>query len=156
MAVGAVRSSPKEASSTSTGFETTPALEGGQPDISQFATIRRVHQTRRAAKSTRSSKASEPLAPSSVLSQRHKVCTQMADVIRRSSTGVERGVRWKSGSAPGTKDSSEVLQLSGNSANAELAAKERVNAVRTILSITSCILIYIDTTLGRRHASKVL
>ena len=53
----------------------------------------------------------------------------MADVIRRSGTGIERGIRWKSGNAPGTRDVVEASQLSGNSANAELAAKQRVNAV---------------------------
>ena len=54
----------------------------------------------------------------------------MADVIRRSGTGLERNIRWISGNAPGTKDPTEMSQLSGNSVNAELAAKERVNAVR--------------------------
>jgi len=55
---------------------------------------------------------------------------QMADVIHRASTGLQREFRWKSGSAPGTKDSAEVSLLKGNSANAELAAGERVKAVK--------------------------
>lgn len=48
---------------------------------------------------------------------------------RHTCTGIERNTRWKSGGAAGTKDSAEVSQLSGKLANAELAAKERVNAV---------------------------
>lgn len=70
---------------------------------------------------------------SSTTSQRHQICSQMADVIPRSGTGIKRNIRWKSGNAPGTKDAAEVLQLSGNSANAELAAKRRVNAVCNLL-----------------------
>ena len=121
---------------TSTGPQTPILLEGEQYDISQLVTIRRVHQTKRATKSTKNSKVpSHHPAPSasSTTSQRHQICSQMADVIRRSGTGIERNIRWKSGNAPGTKDAAEVLQLSGNSANAELAAKRRVNAVCNLL-----------------------
>jgi hypothetical protein len=143
MVIGSVRSSLKEVSPTNTGCETT-ILEGGQPNISRLVTIRRVHQTRRAAKSVRS-KASTPPAPGTNTSQRHKVCSQMADVIRRSGTGIERNVRWTSGNAPGTKDPTEVSQLSGNSVNAELAAKARVNAVRNSSHpLQPRVLIYVD------------
>lgn len=112
----------------------TVTLEGEQQDLSQLAPIRRVHQTSRAAKSTKSHKASTPSA-SSASSQRHHICSQMAEVIHRSSTGLEREIRWKSGSAPGTKDSTEVSQLSGNSENAEIAAKEHVSTVHGPLSL---------------------
>ena len=64
-------------------------------------------------------------------SRRKKICIQMADVIRRTGTGLERGLRWKSRGAPGTKDPTEVSPLNGNSANAELAAGGCVKAVST-------------------------
>ena len=121
----------------STGSQTAILLEGAKQDISRLVTIREAHQTKRAAKSTKTSKVppnhQAPSIPSTV-SQRHQICSQMADVIRRSGTGTERNVRWKSGNAPGAKDPAEVSQLSGNSANAELAAKERVNAVCPLLT----------------------
>ena len=37
---------------------------------------------------------------------------------------------WRSGAAPGTRSAAEMLGLTGNSANAEVAVKERVNIVR--------------------------
>jgi hypothetical protein len=57
---------------------------------------------------------------------------EMADVIRRTGTGLERGLRWKSRGAPGTKDVEEVSALKGNSANAELAAGGRVKVVSAL------------------------
>ena len=53
----------------------------------------------------------------------------MTEVVRRTGTGLERGMWWRSGTAPGTRSPEEVLTLTENSANAELAAKERVNTV---------------------------
>ena len=131
-AVKSARSTLKNAPSTSTESRLATLIEDGQQDLSQLATIRAAHQTRRAAKSTRTynTQADNSTLPvPSTTSQRHQICSQMADVIRRSGTGLERNTRWTSGSAPGTKDPAEVLQLTGNSANAELAAKERVSAV---------------------------
>ena len=112
--------------------ETPASFKAGSVDLSQLVQIRRVHQTRRAAKSVRSVAEGhrgpeEPTAGS----QRRQICMQMADVIRRTGTGLERGLRWKSGGAPGTKDHTAVSLLNGNSANAELAAGGRVKAVRT-------------------------
>jgi len=112
--------------------ETSTPFKAGSVDLSQLVQIRRAHQTRRAAKSVRPGaedreKPEEPTAGS----QRRKICMQMADVIRRTGTGLERGLRWKSGGAPGTKDPTEVSLLNGNSANAELAAGERMKLVRT-------------------------
>jgi len=52
---------------------------------------------------------------------------QMADATQRPGTGPERCARW--GSALGAMDPTGVSKLSGNSANAEVAAKDRVNAV---------------------------
>lgn len=131
-AVGLAQSVLKKDSPTSAGSHVALLLEGEQQNISHLVTIREVHQTKRAAKSTKTCRALPNHAESptpSTAAQRHQICSQMADVIRRSGTGIERNVRWKSGNAPGTKDPAEVSQLSGNSANAELAAKERVNAV---------------------------
>ena len=54
----------------------------------------------------------------------------MAEAVRRAGTGLERDARWKSRTAPGTRGPEETLLLTGNSANAEVVAKERVNAVR--------------------------
>jgi hypothetical protein len=104
-------------------------FKAGGVDPSQLVQIRRTHQTKRATKSVRpgAKGSEEPTAGS----QRRKICMQMADVIRRTGTGLERGSRWKSGGAPGTKDPTEVSLLKGNSANAELAAGERVKLVRT-------------------------
>lgn len=61
------------------------------------------------------------------MAKRQKLCEQMVDVIQRSGTGLERCTHWKS--APGTLDPSGVSKLSGNSANAEVVAKDRVNTV---------------------------
>lgn len=137
-AIELVRSVLKKTSLASASSHTVVLLEDDQQDISRLVTIREAHQTRRAARSTKTRKAEAnhptPPAPSTA-SQRHQICSQMADVIRRSGTGIERNIRWKSGSAPGTKDPVEVSQLGGNSANAELAAKERVNAVCNYFSL---------------------
>ena len=131
--VGLARLALKEVPPANAGYEATE-LEDGQQDIPRLVLIRQAHQTRRAAKSTKAGRASAPPAPGPTASQRHRICSQMADVIRRSGTGTERNTRWKSGNAPGTKDSTEVSQLSGNSANAELAAKEHVKTVRNLVS----------------------
>ena len=88
-----------------------------------------LHQTQRAAKSVRSRgelKTQKPqgvqLITTSATAERQKLCMQMADVIRRSGTGLERCVRWRS--APGAMGPSEESELKGNSANAEVTAKE--------------------------------
>ena len=111
--------------------ETSTPFRAGSVDLSQLVQIRRIHQTRRAKKSVRSNMdgREEPEQPTAG-TQRRKLCMQMADVIHRANTGLQRELRWKSGSAPGTKDSTEVSLLKGNSANAELAAGERVKAVK--------------------------
>jgi len=112
--------------------ETSTPFKAGRVDLSQLVQIRRVHQTRRAAKSVRlgAERREEPEEPTAG-SRRRKICMQMAHVIRRTGTGLERGLRWKSGGAPGTKDRAEVSLLNGNSANAELAAGGCVKVVRT-------------------------
>lgn len=111
--------------------KTLDPFKAGSVNPSQLVRIRRAHQTERAAKSVRPVMEGHKEAEGSTAgSQRRKICMQMADVIRRTGTGLERGSRWKSGGAPGTKDSAEASLLNGNSANAELAAGERVKAVR--------------------------
>ena len=93
-----------------------------------------LHQTQHVAKGVRSRgepKTQKPqgvqLITTSATAERQKLCMQMADVIRRSGTGLERCVGWRS--APGAMDPSEESELKGNSANAEVAAKDRVNVV---------------------------
>jgi hypothetical protein len=110
---------------------TTPA---SCDTLERLVKLRLLHQTQRAANSVRSrgepktQKAQDGLpTETSAIAKRQKLCVQMADVIRRSGTGLERCARWRS--APGTMDPSEVSELKGNSANAEAAAKDRVKTV---------------------------
>ena len=137
-AVESARSALKKVPCMSTGPQTAVLL-GGEQDISQLVAIRETHQTKRAARSTKACKAqaNDPTLPAPpTASQRNQICSQMADVIRRSGTGLERNTRWTSGNAPGTKDPTEVSQLSGNSANAELSAKKRVATVYDLLPLS--------------------
>ena len=110
-------------------------------DILQLVQIQQAHQTKQAAKSVwpGAGNREEPDKPTAG-SQWRKICMQMADIIRRTGTGLERGIRWKSGVAPGMKDPAEVSLLTGNSVNAELAAGQRVKAVRTKLNSQTTIL----------------
>ena len=118
---------------------TCPAATVGRRNISQLVAIRLTHQTRRAAKSVKTRQSPEDAAPKSTdLNDRQRLSAQMAEVIGRVSTGLERNIRWKSGTAPGTRGPEETLALTGNSANAEFAAKARVNTVcDSIPQITS-------------------
>lgn len=63
--------------------KTPKPFKAGSVDLSQLVQIRRIHQTKRAAKSVRPSADShkEPKEPTAG-SQRQTICTQMADVIR--------------------------------------------------------------------------
>ena len=114
----------------------TPA---GCDTLERLVELRSLHQTRRAAHSVRSRHGSGTREPQDaqdvatpVAIKRQKLCAQMADVLRRSSTGLERSTRWRS--APGTMDPDGVSELNGNSANAEVVAKNRVKAVSHSLS----------------------
>lgn len=102
-----------------------------QSDLSQLVAVRRAHQTKRAANSVKTRTNPHDAASYQPPEQtdRQRLCAQMVEVIRRAGSGLERDARWKSGTAPGTRGHEEVLTLTGNSANAEVAAKERVNAV---------------------------
>lgn len=110
------------------------ATPAGCDTLERLVELRLLHQTQRAANSVRSrgepktqkSQDGQP-TETSAAAKRQKLCAQMADVIRRSGTGLERCARWRS--APGTMDPSEVSELNGNSANAEVVAKDRVRAV---------------------------
>ena len=113
----------------------------GCDTLERLVKLRFLHQTQRAAKSVRSRgepKTQKPqdtqLTATSAAAKRQNLCMQMADVIRRSGTGLERCARWKS--APGTMDPSEVSGLNGNSANAEVVAKDRVKAVSNLFCFT--------------------
>lgn len=102
-------------------------------NLSQLVNVRLAHQTKRAANSvkTRSNPQDAVLNPP-VQTDRQRLCAQMAEVVRRAGSGLERDARWRSGTAPGTKGLAEMLTLTGNSANAEVAAKEQVNTVRNL------------------------
>ena len=106
---------------------------GGCATLERLVELRFSHQTQRAVNSVRSRGESKTQGPrdtqvtTTTAAKQQKLCVQMADVIRRSGTGLERSTRWKS--APGTMDASEVSGLSGNSANAEIVARDRVGIV---------------------------
>ena len=129
-----LRSSPASTGhrDDNTGFilTTTPM------SLSQLVTVRAAHQTKRAAKSIKTCSSPQDSDPKPAeRTERQRLCAQMAEVVRCTGTGLERGVRWTSRTAPGTRSPEEVLTLTGNSANAELAAKERVNSVSDSCSL---------------------
>jgi hypothetical protein len=97
-----------------------------QLDLSWLIIVHQAHQTKRAANSVKTRANPQDVTLDQPLGQtdHQRLCAQMADVIRRAGSGLERDTRWKSGTAPGTRSSMEVQTLTGNSANAELAAKQ--------------------------------
>lgn len=106
----------------------TPAVL--RRDLSQLVTVRRAHQTNRAARSTKTrSNPHNPVQKNTNQSDHQQLHLQMVEVVNRIGTGLERNARWRSGAAPGTRSQEETLTLTGNSANAEFVAKERVNKV---------------------------
>jgi hypothetical protein len=77
--------------------------------------------------------ASNGNAPISEASLRRKIVREMQAVLREQqdqgiSTGLERQARWKN-SAPGGRNGEEIQALTGNSANAELAAGQKAKTV---------------------------
>ena len=109
-------------------------------DLTILVSIRRSHETQRAKKSVRtqpevqddgneqleqhSNSGKEP-GPSI----RQKIFREMTQVLRedqdrRKNTGANRAATWKS-SAPGGRDTADTAILTGNAANAELAAGQR-------------------------------
>jgi hypothetical protein len=117
---------------TSKQRNSTPSsiLTVAQRDVSQLIAVRLAHQTKRAAKSVKTrSNPQDSTAKPTGQTERQRLFAQMAEVVRRAGTGLERDARWRSGTTPGTRGPDEVLLLTGNSANAEIVAKERVNTV---------------------------
>jgi hypothetical protein len=124
-------------------------------DFSELVTIRRAHETKYAAAGVRTQMHQHDAAQAAEASNttetsraslRHKIIRQMNAVLREQQeqgvgTGLERQARWKS-SAPGGRSGEEASALSGNAANAELAAGQRATTVRDV-SIPSniCILL---------------
>ena len=105
-------------------------------DLSILVSIRHSHETQRAKKSVRTqaqddgTERSEPqaLTNDSVKEQsvRQKILHEMTQVLwedqdQRKNTGANWAATWKS-SAPGSRDIADAATLTGNSANAELAA----------------------------------
>ena len=123
---------PTQNKGTTPGTDTTSFLSTiAQLDLSQLVAVRRAHQTKRAAKSvkTRAIPYDTTSAQPPEQTDRQKLGAQMTEVIRRAGSGLERDARWKSGTAPGTRSPAEVLTLTGNSTNAEVVAKGRVDTV---------------------------
>lgn len=122
-------------------------------DLSQLVVARQAHQTKRAANGVKTRVSPKDVTTSDQPQEqtdRRRLRAQMTDLIRRTGTGLERGVRWKSGTAPGTRSLADVSTLTGNSANAEVVAKERVNKVRC-LNLLKDLQPYIDShRLGQR------
>jgi hypothetical protein len=129
----ALKSSVREKTGAANEPENTPSLLSttAQSDLSSLVAIRRVHQTNRAASSVKTRTNPQDSASTQTMERtdRQRLCAQMAELIQRAGSGLERDARWKSGTAPGTRTTAEVQDLTGNSANAEVSARERVNAV---------------------------
>jgi hypothetical protein len=105
-------------------------LTVAQTDLSRLVAVRLAHQTKRAANSVKTHVNSQDTTVGPpAQTDRQRLCAQMAEVVRRAGSGLERGAQWRSGTAPGTRSLAETLVLTGNSANAEAVAKERVTAV---------------------------
>ena len=102
-----------------------------QSDLLRLVAVRQTHQTKRAAKSVKTHANPQDATPYQppVQTDRQRLCAQMVEIVHRAGSGLERDVRWKSGTAPGTRGPEEVLTLTRNSANAEVSAKEQVNTV---------------------------
>lgn len=102
-------------------------------NLSQLVAVRLAHQTKRASKSVKTrANPQDATTAIPVQTDRQRLQAQMAETVRRAGSGLERDARWKFGTAPGTRSPAEILALTGNSANAEVAAKERVNTVRNL------------------------
>ena len=105
-------------------------------NLSQLVVARQAYQTKRAANGIKTRASPKDSVTTSDQPQeqtdRRRLRAQMTDLIRRTGIGLERDVRWKSGTAPGTGSLADVSALTGNSANAEVVAKERVNKVRCL------------------------
>ena len=119
-----------QAQDTTSETDTDSILAVAQTNLSQLVAVRLAHQTKRASKSikTRANPQDAKTGPP-VQTDRQKLHAQMAEVVRRAGSGLERDARWRSRTAPGTKGPVEMLTLTGNSANAEVVAKERVRMV---------------------------
>jgi hypothetical protein len=105
-------------------------------DLSMLVSIRRAHETQRAKKSVRTQVQDDSAGQSMQNSNsgkepsiRQKIFREMTQVLRedqdrRMNTGANRAATWKS-SAPGGREIADTATLTGNSANAELAAGQR-------------------------------
>jgi hypothetical protein len=126
--------SPKSVQTTEgqSGSTTGSILTVSQRSITQLVAVCMAHQTKHAANSikTRTNPQDSNALETMECSDRQHLHAQMAEVVRRAGTSVERNTRWRSQTAPGTRGPDELLHLTGNSANAEVVAKERVNMVR--------------------------
>jgi hypothetical protein len=117
-------------------------------DYSPLVNIRRQNETKRAAEGVRMRSQSEEAdsetsaEPTKSEVVKREIKRAMNAVLREHhqkavGTGLERQARWKNNSAPGGRSDNEVEMLTGNSANAELAAGQRAAAVCIV--VTACI-----------------
>jgi len=126
-----------------------------QSDLSGLVTVRQAHQTKRAANGVKTHAAPQDATshqPPNSQTDRQKLCAKMVEVIHRAGSGLERGARWKSGTAPGTRGPEEALALTGNSANAGVVAKERVTTVYHFIHWTKNPPSNINLRRPRQHA----
>lgn len=113
-------------------------------DLTILVSIRRAHETQRAKKSVRTQvhddSNGQPEQHSNNSGKepsiRQKIFREMTLVLRedqdrRKNTGANRAATWKS-SAPGGRDVADTATLTGNAANAELAAGHRSLTVSRI------------------------
>lgn len=130
-------------------FDLSPSFHSDL-DLSSLVSIRHAHETKRAKKSVRTHArdgcANEGDTTTTHVvkepSLRHKILREMNQVLReeqdqRKTTGVNRAATWKS-SAPGGRGLDDSATLTGNSANAELAAGQRSLTVSWALVLPLC------------------
>jgi hypothetical protein len=111
-------------------------------DFSALIELRRQHETQRAAEGVRvknrlveaGTDVETNAGPTKSEMVKKQIKREMNAVLREHSqkaigTGLERQARWRNSSAPGGRSENEVSALTGNSANAELAAGQRAAAV---------------------------
>ena len=140
-------------------------------DLSILVSIRCAHETQRAKKSVRTQVQDDGTERSEqqVLTNnggkepsiRQKIFREMTQVLRedqdqRKNTGANRAATWKS-SAPGGRDIIDTAALTGNSANAELAAGQRSLTVSGIwMLLPGGFVHYYSLRKGHQQATQVL
>jgi len=127
-------------------FNLTPSFHSDL-NLSTLVSIRHAHETKRVKKSVcthaRDGCALESDTKTQELSLHHKILCEMNWVLheeqdQRKTMGVNQAVTWKS-SAPGGQALDNSAALTGNSANAELAAGQQSLTVSWALVLLICL-----------------